>query len=205
MPKNRRTDVLTLETIIEVSVRTIRRQGLAGLTMRAIAADLGVSTMAVYYYVADKDELLRLVVEEITQSFPHLRSDPEQEWQDVLRRYLVDIWQNLRIYQGLASHIINQPAMGVTADRFDAGIGFFEDAGFPPAQARLAWSFAMTYIHGRISVDAHLVHNGGPTHLDGIKAWDFVEFGIDSVIVALEASLVACNPPASTPFAAPTG
>ncbi len=173
--------------------------------MRAIAADLGVSAMAVYYYVADKDELLRLVVEEITQSFPNLRSEPDAEWQDVLRRYLEDIWQNLRMYQGLTSHIINLPAMGVTAERFDAGIGFFEDAGFPPAQARLAWSFAMTYIHGRISVDAHLVHNGGDPHLDGLKAWDFVEFGIESVIVALEANLAGSTPLTSTPLVTSTG
>ena len=47
---------------VDAALGLIRTQGLAGLTMRAVASELGVTPMAVYYYIADKDELVRLVL-----------------------------------------------------------------------------------------------------------------------------------------------
>jgi AcrR family transcriptional regulator len=178
-----------LDAILDESFRIIRDQGVTGLTMRAVAAGLGVTPMAVYYYVADKDDLLRLVVDRLYNSFGFLAVQPGQEWQDALRAYLVNMWERSRWYPGLSTHIINQPGLGVTPERLEAGLAFFDEVGFPPAEARLAWSFAVTYIHGRISVDAHLSDHPGVTHLDGLKARDYVGFGVDAVITGLDAML----------------
>ena len=52
MPKGQRTETLTLEAIVDESERIARTQGVDGLTMRAVAAGLGVTPMAIYYYVA---------------------------------------------------------------------------------------------------------------------------------------------------------
>ena len=117
-----------------------------------------------------------------------------EDWQDTLRTYLVTIWETTRRYPGLGAYMINQPGLGVTSERLQAGVAFFEDAGFPPAQARLAWSFATTYIHGRISVDAHLGHKPDAPHLDGLKARDYVEFGVGAVLAGLEAILDGAAP-----------
>jgi AcrR family transcriptional regulator len=189
MARTRRSHSLTLNAILDESLRIIRDQGVTGLTMRAVAAGLGVTPMAVYYYVADKDDLLRLVVDQLDNSFGFLVTQPDQGWQASLRGYLVNMWEKSRRYPGLSTHIINQPGLGVTPERLEAGLAFFDDVGFPPAEARLAWSFAVTYIHGRISVDAHLSHHPGVTHLDGLKARDYVEFGVEAVIIGLEEML----------------
>lgn len=187
MARTARAPSLTLDAILEQSIRIIRSHGVAGLTMRSVATGLGVTPMAVYYYVADKDELLRLVVERVSDSLDLLRLEPGEDWRDTLRTYMVNIWEHLRRYPGLSSHVINQPALGVTPDRLEAGISFFEAAGFPPREARLAWSFAMTYIHGRISVDAHLGRKSEAPHLGRLRARDYVLFGVESVIAGLEA------------------
>lgn len=189
MAKTRQSRTLTLEVILDESLSIVRTQGVAGLTMRAVAAGLGVTPMAVYYYVADKDDLLRLVVARVYSSCGLLVTEPHQDWQSSLREYLVNMWERSRRYPGLSTHIINQPGLGVTPERLEAGLAFFDEAGFPPAEARLAWSFALTYIHGRISVDAHLAHHPGVAHLDGLKARDYFEFGVDSVITGLEKML----------------
>jgi AcrR family transcriptional regulator len=189
MARTRRSHSLTLDAIIDESLRIVRDQGVTGLTMRAVAAGLGVTPMAVYYYVADKDDLLRLVVDKLCISFGLLATAPDQDWQDSLRGYLVNMWERSRRYPGLSTHIINQPGLGVTPERLEAGLAFFDEVGFPPSDARLAWSFAVTYIHGRISVDAHLSRHPGVTHLDGLKARDYVEFGVDAVITGLEEML----------------
>jgi AcrR family transcriptional regulator len=189
VPKARRTRTLTLDSIVEESLSLVRRLGVGGLTMRAVAAELGVTPMAVYYYVADKDDLLRLVVDRVTASSGVLQRRPEETWQDSLRNYLMSMWENSRNYPGLSSHMINLPGLGLTPERMDAGLGFFESVGFPLAQARLAYSFAITYVHGRLSVDAHLSHRADAPHLDGAKAGDYVTFGVDAVIHGLEARL----------------
>lgn len=189
MPKSRRAPSLTLEAIVEQSIRIIRAHGVAGLTMRAVAAGLDVTPMAVYYYVSDKDELLRLVVEMVSDSVGLLCFDPDEDWRETLRTYMVDIWEHLRRYPGLSTYIINQPGLGVTPERLESGISFFEHAGFLPAEARLAWSFATTYIHGRISVDAHLGRRPDAPHLGRLKARDYLLFGVDAVVAGLETML----------------
>jgi AcrR family transcriptional regulator len=186
MPKGQRTETLTLEVIVDESERIARTQGVDGLTMRAVAAGLGVTPMAIYYYVPGKEDLLRLVVGRVSESFGLLRREEDRSWQEGLRDYLMNIWESFRRYPGLSSYLINQPALGVTPDRLEAGIGFFVDAGFPTDIARLAWSFATTYIHGRISVDAHLGRNTDTHHFEGLRARDHVTFGVDAVIGGLE-------------------
>lgn len=200
MPKSRRVGSLTLDAIVDESVRIVRTQGVSGLTMRSVAAGLGVTPMAIYYYVTDKEDLLRLVVGRVSDSFGVLQYDPAQPWQETLREYMVNIWQNFRRYPGLSSYFIDhQPGLGVTPDRLQAGIAFFEAAGFPPAEARLAWSFATTYVHGRISVDAHIGRGGDAPHIEGLKARDYVEFGVDAAVAGLDAILERPDRPGPRP------
>ena len=131
MPKGRRTETLTLEAVVDESERIARTRGVDGLTMRAVAAGLGVTPMAIYYYVPGKEDLLRLVVGRVSESFGLLHREGDQGWQETLRDYLLNIWESFRRYPGLSSYLINQPALGVTPDRLDAGVGFFVEAGFP--------------------------------------------------------------------------
>src|SRR5689334_22811232 len=46
------------QQILEAAARIFRRDGLQGLTMRAVAAAVGVSAMALYRYYPDKAELV---------------------------------------------------------------------------------------------------------------------------------------------------
>jgi AcrR family transcriptional regulator len=54
---------LTQAQLASAALVVIDRDGLPGLTMRAVAKQLGMSTMALYRYVDDRQELERLVVE----------------------------------------------------------------------------------------------------------------------------------------------
>jgi AcrR family transcriptional regulator len=190
VPKSGRSQSLTREEIIDAALGLIRTHGLPGLTMRAVAAELGVTPMAVYYYIADKDELVRLVVETISAARGALRLG-EGGWEESLRRHLLRVWEESTRYPGLGAYLINQPTLGVTPESLQEGIHFFEEAGFSPAAARLAWSFSMTYIHGRISVDAHLATEPSAPRLEGLHARDYVAFGVDSVIAGLRQTLIS--------------
>ncbi len=152
--------------------------------MRAVSSELGVTPMAIYYHVDDKDELIRLVVERVQESRIPLRLD-DDGWEASLRRYLISSWESLARYPGLGAHMIELPTLGVTPERARDGIHFFEEAGFSSGNAPLAWSFALTYIHGRISVDARLARQPEAPRLNGLHAPDYVEFGVEAVIRGL--------------------
>ncbi|MGV9669271.1 TetR/AcrR family transcriptional regulator [Gordonia sp. NPDC003504] len=50
--------------IVDAAIRILERDGVDALSMRALASDLGVGPMTLYYYVPNKAALLSLVVAE---------------------------------------------------------------------------------------------------------------------------------------------
>ncbi|MFD4402076.1 TetR/AcrR family transcriptional regulator [Nocardia sp. NPDC058499] len=54
---------LSVECIVAAAVRIADTDGLDVLTMRQVAADLGVATMSLYHYVHGKDELIELMLD----------------------------------------------------------------------------------------------------------------------------------------------
>jgi AcrR family transcriptional regulator len=63
--------------LLEEAVRTIRDDGAAALTLRAVAERLGVSRTALYRHFADKSALLNAVSEE---GFRRLSDELERAW-----------------------------------------------------------------------------------------------------------------------------
>jgi AcrR family transcriptional regulator len=64
-------------SLLEEAVRTIRDDGAAALTLRAVAERLGVSRTALYRHFADKSALLNAVSEE---GFRRLSDELERAW-----------------------------------------------------------------------------------------------------------------------------
>jgi TetR/AcrR family tetracycline transcriptional repressor len=184
VPRSARSRSLSLDEIVVAALDILRESGLDGLTMRAVAARLGVTPMAVYHYVDDKEDLLRLAVARVSEAWGPLELR-DGDWEETLRQHLLSLWRELTRYPGLGTYMIGQPSLGVTPESMAIGIRFFEDAGFTPQLARLAWSFAMTYVHGRISVDARLSHRPDAPRMDRLRAADFAAFGVDAVIAGL--------------------
>src|SRR5260370_16599526 len=60
MPRRRS---LTNAAIAAAALAVLDRDGVAGLSMRSVAAELRVGTMSLYRYVSDREELERLVVD----------------------------------------------------------------------------------------------------------------------------------------------
>jgi AcrR family transcriptional regulator len=77
---------LSLERIVHAAIRVADADGLAGVSMSRVAADLGASTMSLYRYVTAKDELLQLMVDEAYGS-PPAASAPGEGWRAGLARW----------------------------------------------------------------------------------------------------------------------
>ncbi len=78
---------LDRDTIVETALRFIDRDGAKGLTMRALAHELGVVPMALYRYVHGREDLLEAVIAELLEG---VRRDLDDElaqasWQGYLQ------------------------------------------------------------------------------------------------------------------------
>ncbi|MFI1567558.1 TetR/AcrR family transcriptional regulator [Streptomyces sp. NPDC020490] len=80
---------LDRERITEATVRLLDGEGLAGFSMRRLAAELNVTAMSVYWYVDTKDDLLELALDaafgELALPDPDAGPDADEDWRDQLR------------------------------------------------------------------------------------------------------------------------
>ncbi len=75
--------------IVAAGIDYVDANGLAGLTMRRLGADLGVEAMSLYRYVSGRDELLAAIVDHVIDEVgldPDIITAPEHGWQDFLQR-----------------------------------------------------------------------------------------------------------------------
>ncbi|WP_217162987.1 TetR/AcrR family transcriptional regulator [Streptomyces sp. AC512_CC834] len=76
---------LDRERITEATVGLLDAEGLAGFSMRRLAAELNVTAMSVYWYVDTKDELLELALDAVFGELGHPDPEAGQDWRGQLR------------------------------------------------------------------------------------------------------------------------
>lgn len=80
---------LSIERIVEVGIQLADAGGLAAVSMSAIAAELGVTPMALYRYVTAKDDLLLLMEDQALGVAPEtIREAGERSWREGLETYV---------------------------------------------------------------------------------------------------------------------
>lgn len=77
---------LTLPRIVAAGVNIAATDGLAAVSMSRVAADLGVSTMSLYRYVAAKSELL-LLMEDAALGAPEPGPGPATGWRESISHW----------------------------------------------------------------------------------------------------------------------
>ena len=68
---------LSLERIVNAGIRLADSEGLDGLSMRRVAADLGSGAMSLYRYMPGKEELIDLMIDAVTGETPFPVPPPE--------------------------------------------------------------------------------------------------------------------------------
>lgn len=84
-PQRGPSRALTHERIVEQAIEIADEHGLAGLTMQRLAESLGFTTMSLYRYVANKEELLALMSG--AESLLVERPEPVGDWRRQLRAW----------------------------------------------------------------------------------------------------------------------
>jgi AcrR family transcriptional regulator len=95
------------DRIVATAVRIADAEGLTGLSMRRVAADLGVATMSLYRHVEDKDDLLTHMLDAVFRASP-LPATPPVGWRPRLELAGRMLWQSFKRHPWLA------PALSLT-------------------------------------------------------------------------------------------
>lgn len=125
---------LSRETIVERALTVADGEGLGAVTVRRIAVDFGVTPMALYWHVSNKDELLAAMGEQFFDGMDELSA--EADWLDDIRAILKALVESLRRHPAsapLAAHRVMQCEGGLAlAERT---LGGLRAAGFNQTQA----------------------------------------------------------------------
>lgn len=99
-PASRAQD-LTRQRIVRAAMDVADAEGLAAVSMRRVAADLGATAMSLYRHVADKDELVRLMADAAFGADPPSGPVP-RGWRQQLEPAVRRLWRIHRRHPWLA-------------------------------------------------------------------------------------------------------
>jgi AcrR family transcriptional regulator len=149
--------------IIDAALGLAVAHGFETINLRALAASVGLSTMALYRHVENKDDLLRAMADEVLGAIElPPRTLPWDEWYVVVTfRY----WEAMGRYPGLAAYVLahgpvlqTPGALRVTEEM----LAVLLDAGFSPSEAALLWQTAHAYLSGMVLLFQGHTRNGSP-------------------------------------------
>ena len=112
------TPLLTRELIASVALRIIDDEGMEALSMRRLAAELGVRGPSIYHHFAGKDEILEAIIEQINGAIDLDAAGPG--WEAALTGYAYQLRALLVRHPHVVEFLALRP---VTSD---AGLRIYE-------------------------------------------------------------------------------
>ena len=120
--------------------------------MRRLASDLGVSPMACYWHVSNKEELLVLLADHILSQVPSPEGN-RARWAEDLEVLAHQICDALSQAPGLATWVLNQNPLLITPASLrlaDAATSLLLNAGFDARSAAAAFAALYIYVTGQV-------------------------------------------------------
>ncbi|WP_018655802.1 TetR/AcrR family transcriptional regulator [Actinomadura flavalba] len=140
--------VLTRARIVAAAVRLIERDGAKALSMRAVAAELGVAVMSLYNHVPGKDALLRGVAEHVVAGMD-FDGAAEASWADRARALVRAFRTVAHDYPRCMTIVLTHRADGSIALRpAERALAIAAEAGFDSVTAVRVTRVLMAYALG---------------------------------------------------------
>ena len=162
-----------------------RRVGIQRVTMRELAAELGVAVPSVYYHVSGKQAALDLLADSLLASIP---LPPAGPWDvRLIEFYCVSREVVLRI-PGVAS-MLQTRKPGENARRLDGfSRSLLAEAGLAKAPAAAAHTVLFTYLLGSVTIEE--LSSASRAGHDTRQAAARFRSGLDVIIAGIRASAV---------------
>jgi TetR/AcrR family transcriptional regulator, tetracycline repressor protein len=147
-PSRRRRDPISRDAIVTAAIGLLDREGLAALSMRKLAEELGTGAATLYWHVGSKDGLLDLVMDEIIGEGKVPDPDPPR-WQEQLKQIARDQRAAILRHPWIVRVSIGRIPMGPNALRYSERIlAILRAGGLPPHLAVQGYLLLIATING---------------------------------------------------------
>lgn len=144
--KGTREQGLTRAQIVRAAVELLDAEGLDALSMRKLAARLGAGATSLYWHVANKDELIELVMDEV---YAGVVLPEAADWRETASAFAYAMRQAVFDHPWSASLIGTVPGLGPNAlTAADRLMGAFMRAGFEGVDVDFAMTAVVSYTLG---------------------------------------------------------
>jgi AcrR family transcriptional regulator len=186
---------LSRELIVATALDILERDGLAGLSLRRVAAALDTGAASLYVYLANLNELHALMLDQALAAVkpPQARGLP---WRDRLRAFLLSYLRVLYERQGLAQLALSTMATGPNALRiWEALLGLLKEGGAGDVKA--AWGADLLTLYATATAaeknnwrTSGLGPEGLKNALSGVSAEEFpLVYALKDTMLAGDAEL----------------
>lgn len=167
MPQRRRPGpkgTLSDQTILDAAQNLLSSGGAGAVTIRGIAAQVGVAPNAVYTYFPGKAAVLRALVERLLGEVDlDGLTDRTHPWRHRLQSLAVEFRTRLLSHPGAVNLLLSGPMDGPNALALrERLLEVFADAGLEPDDTARASYVLTTYILGSIALEAAELEHSGP-------------------------------------------
>jgi AcrR family transcriptional regulator len=162
--------VLGIDEIVSAALRVGAAKGFKALTMRALADELGVSAMAAYHHVPNKDALVDLIID---SALAKVEVPPADfgTWTERFRELQSRSRAALQARPGLEALTFERPPTAHGWRLMDGYLQILMDGGFSPRNAVLAFSFIHSYGMGRTMIEHRLLDGAGARKSAQRRKW----------------------------------
>lgn len=150
---------LSRERVLRAAMAVADAGGIAALTIRSLAEELGVKPMSVYHYVANKDEILDLIVDLVFGEID--LPEPDGDWRAGMRRRADSARRVLKEHHWAIGLLQSRIHPGPnTLRHHNAFIGALRVAGFSVELTAHAFALIDSYVYGFALSEAALPIHG---------------------------------------------
>jgi AcrR family transcriptional regulator len=139
---------LSKDRVLRTAVSIADQEGIDALTMRRLAQELGVEAMSLYYYVTNKDDILKGIMDLVATEIEVPSGGAD--WKAAIRRSAISFHDVLRRHRWASSLMISgPPGVGPAQLRYsDSLLKRLREAGFSPELTHHAYHALDSHIVG---------------------------------------------------------
>ncbi|WP_369212837.1 TetR/AcrR family transcriptional regulator [Streptomyces flavofungini] len=146
-----RKPLLSRTRIVDAARALVDAEGLAAVSTRRLAAELGVSGPSLYNHFRTKDQILEAVADSVSAQVDLSMFDTAdgRDWRTALHDWAVSYRAALTLHPNIVPVLARGPGRRPAGLRLaDAVFGAMVDAGWPPAQATSIGALMRYFIMG---------------------------------------------------------
>ena len=154
----------TEDEILDAALALLDQGGAAAVSVRGVAARVGVAPNAVYTYFPDKATVVKALVERLLGEVDHdVFADRAQPWRHRVEALALELRARLMAHPGAVALMIGGPMDGPNALALNERLlELLADAGLNPVDAARAAYLLAVYVFGSIALEIADLHQPGP-------------------------------------------